>query len=740
MIRKFTFLLAICLHFCLSAQNLFPVTTIHVLNHTKDILNPWAGGMNNPELSPIDLNRDSIKDLFIFDKDGYKTTCFLNMGRPDTPMFFYAPIYQKNFPEMTKLALVRDYNQDGVDDIYTSATAGLKLLKGSYLGGTQFNYQVIDSPLVFSTSGIEVNLYNANDDIPAIRDMDNDGDLDILVNSIFGQTYEFYKNMSVELYGHPDTSTYILDNTCRGHFIEDAFRNNLLIGACKTDHASSATRDTVGSYRHSGCTIELFDQDNDADVDILLGDPNYKAIVYGENGGTSTAANIISEDTLFPSYNSKIDVTIFPATFYLDVDNDNRQDIIAAPNITQTSLDVGNVWYYKCTGADTNKQFSLQTDSFLVGDMIDVGKNAKPLFFDYNSDTLIDILISNLGYFNKSTGLNESKLTLYKNIGTVDTPKFELITRDYQGLFALGLNDMKHTLGDLDADGDADMILGDVDGKIHVFTNTPSAGNANFTGVAPLINYQSIDVGINANPCLHDIDNDGDLDLLVGRIDGKINYYWNFGSPSVYKFHKDSVNTNFGFIDVLNTTTSPDGNASPYVKDSIVYVGSQSGAIFTYKINVDSLRRGTLALISNKYADIRDGYNTNICIADLNNDGLLEYLTGNSRGGLTLYSQANWDTIIAPRYLLSVKELEEANLDITIYPNPANEQFTISYPNFELYPSQLSIYNIKGQVIYNKPINEAKTIVNVRDLEAGMYFIRLANEKKSITKKIIIHK
>jgi hypothetical protein len=193
-------------------------------------------------------------------------------------------------------------------------------------------------------------------------------------------------------------------------------------------------------------------------------------------------------------------------------------------------------------------------------------------------------------------------------------------------------------------------------------------------------------------------------------------------------------------IDVSNSTTSPDGNACPFVNDSIIYVGSQSGIISTYKINIDSLRRGSLEEMNTKFADIRDGYNANICISDLNNDGLLEYLTGNSRGGLTLYSQANWDTIIAPRYILALKELEKANLDITIYPNPASEQITIAYPNYNQFPSSLLVYDIKGQLLYNKTITEAKTVINVRDFEAGIYFIRLANEKKSVTKKVIIHK
>lgn len=740
MIRKFTFLLFLFFHLSINAQNIFPITTIDVKVNNKLLINPWAGGMNNPEFSSINLNRDTFNDIFIFDKDGYKINTFVNLGNADTPLFLYSPKYHKNFPELTKLALIRDYDQDGVDDIYSSASSGLKLLKGTYHGGSDYSYQVIDSPLVFYTAGFEVNVYNANDDIPAIRDMDGDGDLDILVNSIFGQSYEFYKNKSVELYGHVDTSTYEIANTCWGHFLEDPFNNNLLLGACKSDNIVSNANDTIGSYRHSGCTIELIDQDNDGDVEILLGDPGFSTIVYGENGGTSSAANMTFRDTIFPLYSKKIDIPIFPASFSLDVNNDHKNDLIFAPNIEQTSLDIGNVWYYKNVGPDNDQQFIFQTDSFLVGDMIDVGKNSKPLFFDYNNDSLVDILVSNAGYFNRNTNLNDTKLSLFKNIGTVDTPKYELLTRDYQNLFALGLKEMKHTLGDLDGDGDKDMVIGDFDGQLHYFQNIPTAGIANFTSVAPIINMFGLDAGQRANPCLHDIDKDGDLDLLVGRLDGKISYYWNFGSPTIYKFNMDSVNNDFGNIDVTNPYSHPDGNSCVFVKDSIIYVGSQYGVIQEFLINSDSLRKGTLSNILYQLGNIRDGYNSTLDIADLNRDGIVEYMIGNSRGGITMYSDADWDTIIPSRYILGFQEPISQKLNIQIYPNPANEQVNIYCDFYDQLKTNLKIYNLKGQLIYNKKLTEINTSISVKEFEAGMYIIRLENEKTLLTKKLIINR
>jgi len=42
-----------------------------VINANNDTLkNPWGGGLNQPQLSSIDLNADGKKDLVVFDRSG----------------------------------------------------------------------------------------------------------------------------------------------------------------------------------------------------------------------------------------------------------------------------------------------------------------------------------------------------------------------------------------------------------------------------------------------------------------------------------------------------------------------------------------------------------------------------------------------------------------------------------------------------------------------------------------------
>lgn len=734
--RKIILLIPFFYTASLIAQNLLPATTILVNQYGKELNNAWAGGFNNPEFSAINLNRDGFKDLYIFDKDGFVSSTFINMGKPDTPMFIYAPKYHKNFPPMQRLALLRDYNNDGVEDIYTSAVAGLKLYKGNYIGGTNFTYTLIDSPLTFITSGFEVNLYNANDDIPAIRDIDNDGDLDILVNSIFGMSYEFYKNKSVENTGSPDTSIFELASTCWGHFHEDALNNKLIFGACKTDEYIPV--EPAGSYRHAGCTIEMFDQNNDTDLELILGDPNFQTLVYGENSGSISDASITYQDTTFPSYNRTIRLSLFPASYYIDVNNDSYNDLLIAPNISAGSNNVGNVWYYKNTKNVSNVQFNYVQDSFLIGEMIDVGANSKPLCFDFNSDGLLDILVANTGYYNNTNGNIDSKISLYQHVGTIDSPAFKLITHDYSSLFSLGIKDMKPSVGDIDNDGDIDILLGDADGFLHLFFNNPAGGIANFSLTPPIINLGNIDAGTKANPYFFDIDNDTDLDILVGRSDGGISFYKNFGTSSTFMFHKDSVNRNFGNINVTNIFSHPDGNASVFVRDTILYVGCQEGYIQTFLINNDSLFAGSFVKQNSRFGMIRDGFNSTLFICDLNNDAQLEYICGNSRGGLTMYSTADWDTIIAPKYVLSVSESAASTISCNVYPNPTSDIVYIDLPDFVSIKNwKMFVYDIHGKLIYTNSELYKQNTITCKTWDSGVYFIRIVNELGSITKKMI---
>ena len=109
--------------------------------------------------------------------------------------------------------------------------------------------------------------------------------------------------------------------------------------------------------------------------------------------------------------------------------------------------------------------------------MLDFGNSAYPVF-DYNNDGLDDIIIGNYGYHNPNNNPTSS-LALLKNTGTNTFPSYTLVDRDWLNLSTLNLNttlnlpalNLSPTFGDIDGDNNQDLVLGDADGKLHLFKN-----------------------------------------------------------------------------------------------------------------------------------------------------------------------------------------------------------------------------------------------------------------------------
>src|SRR5262245_49476873 len=101
---------------------------------------------------------------------------------------------------------------------------------------------------------------------------------------------------------------------------------------------------------------------------------------------------------------------------------------------------------------------------------------------------------------------------------------------------------------DLNNDGDLDILVGDGKGGLNYFENTGSASSPALA--TPLFNPFGLkNVGRDSAPALADLDHDGDVDILIGIRNGNLHYFKNTGSPSNPAFAKPIVNP-FGLKDV----------------------------------------------------------------------------------------------------------------------------------------------------------------------------------------------
>ncbi len=717
------------------------VISLPVERNGIQLRQPWVGGMNSPQFSPIDLNGDGFKDLFVFDRIGDKVLTYTSNGTGGANTYDYAPQYEALFPDFFAWALARDYNNDGIADMFVHVNSGIGVFKGSMQNG-YLHFDTVSNLLLYTDAPYTVNIWTNISDIPVVTDVNFDGDMDILTYGVFGAGVEYYENQTVENPGNPsfvmDSLKYLNQTLCWGNFRQSSVSNSIALNvSCKGD-GEGGTIIVEGSDRHSGNTIYNFDHDNDHDVDLLNGNIGYDNLMFLQNGGDSTYANITNWDSIFPECGTPILMPTYPAAYGVDINNDGLEDLMISPNVgTNGGRDVKNVLWYKNVGNQLCN-YEYQSDSFIVADMMDFGTDSKPVFTDMNGDGLMDIVVGNYGYF-RPYQTYKGTLAYYENIGTATQPRFKMKTEDMDSLSSYLLVGIHPAFGDLDGDGNKDMVVGELNGYLHYFKN--AGGTIADYPAMTSPQYFNIDAGQYSTPFIYDLNGDSLLDILVGRKDGKLSYYWNMGTRTNPVFHKDSVNAYFGGINVTLPGYT-EGYSQPFIWNDgtgtlKLFVGSNRGSIFQFAIDPAKLRSGTFAVIDTDFLGHDLGTRGTINIADINGDGLMEYLSGNSRGGLILHSDSVWD----PGTTLSIQTLQPLQNQLKVYPNPARDYITCVLEGTDLTNAQAGIFNVVGaRVAIDLKITGSRITLNTSELATGFYIVRVVNQGKVYTAKVLIEK
>lgn len=711
--------------------------SIEVYANSQQLLNPWAGGINFIQVSEIDLDMDGIQDLFVFDRSGNKITTYRNQGTANQPDYILAPEYVSQFPYLHDWALLRDYNCDGKADIFTCSIAGFSIYRNisTVSGGLQFQLEefLVNTNRSPNSTNFFGNLFVSTVDVPAIRDIDGDGDLDILTFQNGGNQIEYHKSMSMEFYGVCDSITFEVSTNCWGEVLENALNATIFLDTgCLPVPINKKIYDDAYSTLHSahaGSCLECINTDGDNDQDLMIGDISSVNMAYARNGGSTSFAHIDYVDQLFPFYNTTITQNIYNCGFHLDVDNDGVKDVLICPNAIGSSENFTSVMYYHNSGTNDSVVLNFVQNDFIQETMLDFGEGSFPVFFDYDGDGDQDLLVGNMGYFN-SSGPYLSKIALLKNIGSASFPTYTLITDDFAGIHAanpsiLGLSP---AFGDLDGDGDKDMLAGDNYGKLHYFRKDPGPAD-NF--VLFQANYQSIDVGSYAHPQLIDVDRDGLIDLLVGEESGNLNYYRNTGTATNPVF--TLVTAFFGGVDVRQPGYTT-GHSYPCMYNEpnnnyVLLVGSERGYVYRFD-NIDGNLAGNFTRTDSTYVSDREGGILGVAATDLDNDGLQDVMIGNYAGGLSFfYGDVNVST--GAQYAQQIPSFN-------VYPNPASSQIDLYLSQVPQPGTILSVFDISGQLLRQEAVASQHSIIDLTPLSPGAYLFSITGASGYSGKRIVI--
>jgi len=742
--RRF-FLIYLLLLICFSFKAQFQFNfndSIEVYRTNTALKYPWAGGLNYAQFSEIDYDYDGDMDLLVFDRSNDQMRVFEQKIESGVSFYKLNPLAYLEFPEQIRYRVFSiDYNGDGKNDLFTYGIGGIKVFKNAGSPQLGLQWELAKDLLYSDYTGANLNLYVSSSDIPAIVDVDFDGDIDILTFHISGEYLQYHQNQSQELYGHSDSLIFKLKNECWGGFREDVNTNFLILNditlPCTTGNVPNpGIKPNTNNVdkAHSGSTVLALDYDGSGVQDVVIGDVANSNMNLLINGGTAPNTNslMISVDPAFPSNSTPIAINLFPAAYFVDVDFDGKKDLLVAPNAKNISENEKSIWKYKNTGTQSSANFVFETKAFLQQDMIEHGTASVPFLVDIDNDGLKDLFVSNF-YAYKPTLNKESRIAYYKNTGTLNNPKFTLIDSDFINLSTLNYGfKISPSFGDLDNDGKIDILLGLENGTLMFYKNNSSSSSLIFA--PPVLNYTDnlgavISAGQYATPQIFDLDNDGKLDLIIGKKTGELMYYKNIGSLSTPQF--ELTNPMLGNIDV--STLTPDGYPTPHffrVQDTTyLLLGASDGFIRFYDAIDNALSIGNSFNLRDadflSLSKAIGGYSS-CAVADLDGDNKLNLFVGQDLGGLFHLEHDENSNLGINTEIIPTQNIE-------CFPVPATKSLTI---RLELMGDKLFIYNVIGQKIDELILNQGTNELDLQNYSDGIYFFQFINT--GITRKISV--
>jgi hypothetical protein len=732
--RNIKYSLFLFLFFALSdqsyAQNLTdygftPWNNIRVSANGINYRNAWAGGLNNVQFGKIDFNNDGVKDLLVFDRHGDRLLPFIYNPAGISPGFNYAPEYRRYFPPFNHWFQIADYNNDGFPDIFTYTPGGIMVYRNKGESLPAFD-KVVDPYITSLQGNIFTNLLVTNVDYPAIVDLDEDGDLDILTFWGLGSFVEYHRNMSVELHGNADSLIYHKVNNCWGRFAENAESNAISFDTC-VDFRNIVR---ASPPKHTGSTFLLTDITGNGYYDLVLGDVDFSSVVTLRNAGNNVDALMVEQLPDWPVADP-VKMWSFPLVQEIDLYNDGLMHLLASPFDPSLvkSQGTNSVWLYSdCKSSSGAKDCGLLTRSFLQDGMIDLGLGAYPVFVDVNGDGLTDLVVGNYGLydtclvnaFGQLKCYYTGRLHLYLNNGTSESPSFMLADDDFAHVSQLGLIGVYPAFDDIDGDNDLDMLLGNSAGDLWIFKNVSGQGQIPVFE-NPLPAYQNLSVEGYSTPVFIDINEDGLNDLVVGALNGKLSYFENTGSSEAPNF--GLITNDFGSVNVTDPEVSYTGYSVPcFFRNSRgelrLLAGSESGQLKYYK-NISAEAGQVFELTDPHFMFITEGIRTAPAWSDLDNDGFPDLAIGNYSGGITLFKGT-------PPGPAGFFEKEKSHGKMSVSPNPGNGWVKVNLNIAGTW--QLDIYNLDGLLIKSTVLRGLEdNNVSIPEPYSGMVILKARN-------------
>lgn len=607
-------------------------------------------------------------------------------------------------------------------------------------------------------------------------DIDNDGDMDVVAASSLSGGIVWYENIDGACTFGTQQIINDIDNTIRSICIKDIDGDGDLdvLFASQGNDKIAWYENTDGAGTFGGQQIITTfvsmaryafatDVDNDGDLDVLSASQGDDKIAWYENtdgNGTFGPQQIINDSVEYAFY-----------VHASDIDGDGDIDVLGA---SHTEAEIG--WYENINGAGTFGDQQLIT--------FDTGRKVSVFASDIDGDGDLDVLAASRGTHKVSWHENMDGAGNFSNPIVISTNvqgahavhasdidndgDIDVLSSSSQGstnilawyentdgLGTFGVQQIINTnnegtnsvqTSDIDGDGDMDVLsTSGTNDTIFWYENTDGAGN--FGSQQIIMNN-----AYGANSIFAcDIDGDGDMDVLSGLSDdNKVVWFENtdglgsFGTEQVIATNTTNIREvyaydfgNDGDMDVLLVCfykikwyENTDGMGTFEGKGNITSYGDDG---FMSSHATDINKDGYLDVLSIDFSEIAwYEYNT-----DTGYFGEKQVISGNSDGGRCVLSgdidgDDNIDILSASYFDKKIawyKNTNSLNVNIhsfhnlSIYPNPTHGIVKFKTQN---NIAKIKVFNNLGKLVLKNLNNNS---IDISALNQGVYIIKIFDVK-----------
>lgn len=438
-----------------------------------------------------DINNDGLEDVYLA-ANQKPDKLFLNLGGLQFKEISEDSGLSRDSTWSTGVTMA-DVNNDGLQDIYVCKVGKYKNLQATnelYInkGDGRFEEKAKDYGLDFSGFSTQASFF----------DYDNDGDIDMYLMNHSVHSPHSYGNSKLR---------FKSDSLAGDQF----FENKLESGNLKFENVTKK----VGIYSSSlgyGLALSTADINNDGWIDIYVGNDfhenDYLYINMGDKTFEEAGADYFNHTSRFTM---GVDIA--------DIDNNNEVDIFSLdmmPYDAEIFLKSGgedsdkvnqikNSFGYRQQYARNHLQLnngSYFSDVALLTDTYATDWSWSPLIFDYNNDGLKDIYITNgiykrpndLDYINflstvdfaeyAATAQDDLESKLINTMPMINLPNVLFENKDHLH-FSKTVVDMNNTstysngsaYADLDNDGDLDLVVNNLNDQVLLLENITKGNN-----------------------------------------------------------------------------------------------------------------------------------------------------------------------------------------------------------------------------------------------------------------------